>query len=705
MTPLQPIISEVPAQQLLLLKSSRGSVSSSKKLSSRSSSSSSFAIILTTVAIALSAFSLDTVAAGPSSSSTPLSPYPIGGFAICQTKSALYIQGGVAYDPTATFLLTTNQHFRLDLSQGFDSSTTTNPPTWVNLTSNLSPFQRFHSGDCTPDGNNFLTLGNADSTDSNNFMVAYDINKGTWSNVNQAISGASAPASKTSGKAKGGSSSTTGSTGRTMVGFALGSGNGVNSSATSLGLAVGGGWLPSATKTPSVLASALTSLVTELDLMATGVDGGLDSFSWSVAPNTGNGGNNVNSNLGAIAGAKVVMLPSTGKAVVLGGVTNGVLGGIGFANVRIVDMTTGSVTLQSTQTGSLFGSLAAPAPRYGHCVALSADGSTIYMFGGSLALNDQITNDFFALNINTWTWSQPSIKSSSVTPPPVRDHQCFVVGNQFISLFGFNTNQVPASGSTSAGSSIPSAPPIYVLSTSQMVWSTQFTPLPGTPSPPPPPTISSSGKVNGAAVAFGVIFGGAFLAVIAYVVYTHKRKQRRKAELLQLIELENQKREEARLEKERKERLDKDVPLPPTTPVMAHTYNSNYIDEQGRYGGSNNPVSGPIASVGGYYMPPSDPFQDPNQYYYQQQLQQHSYPESRSEAVPYYDTNNRNDNAGGRNPFELHSNYNSNNIASTAYVPEEMGYVSPGASAGQMGGKSAGDKTSFVEANSSFHSR
>ncbi|KAF9172257.1 hypothetical protein BGX21_010785 [Mortierella sp. AD011] len=593
-----------------------------------------------------------------------LAPYPVGGFAMCQTKSALYIQGGVAYGPAATYLVTTNQHFQLDLSKSFDSSSSsTSPPTWVNLTSDYSPYQRFHSGGCTPDQNTFLTIGNADQVNTGSsgsgFLMAYSISKGTWSAVSQAVSGTTY--SNTSGKG-----ATVSAAGRTMVGFAFGSGNGVNSSATSLGVAVGGGWIPPSSRTPSALASDLKNLVTEVDLMATTSDGSLGSLTWSIASNTGNGGNNVNTNLGAVGGAKVVILPSG-------------------------DLATGAVVLQKTS------GLTYPAARYGHCVALSSDGSTIYMFGGAFASNDQLTTDFFTLNTNTWTWNMPTMKNA---PPAVRDHQCAVVGDQFMSFFGFNSNQAPASAqplsSSGTGTTTPSAPPIYVLSTSQWTWSTQFTSLPGTPSPPSAPNVSGS-KVNGAAVAFSTIFGLAFLGVIGYMVYAHKRKQRRKAEHLQLVELENQKREEARLEKERQERMEQDLPLTPTPPMTAYTHSSNYYSQGYDDGNLNN---GPIGT--GYYAPPygaygqtQDPFQDPNH-------NQHLYPK------PHYalGQNYNNASVAAPNPFDPQPINTGPPLqqSSTAFIPEEMGHIPTVVPVGPTVGlgTTAGDKTSYIEPSHGF---
>ncbi|KAF9116817.1 hypothetical protein BGX27_010434 [Mortierella sp. AM989] len=666
----------------------------------------------TSLAIIIAVAAVSTAAAAPS---LPLAPYPVGGFAICQTRSSLHIQGGVGYGPEGTYLTTTNQHFRLDLSKGFDSSlSSATPPTWANLTSDYSPYQRFHSGDCTPDQHSFLTIGNADEVNTgesgSGFLMAYSITKGTWTAVNQAVSGATNPnqpqgddkkddkekdEEKDEGKdgEKGGKGGKVGisAAGRTMVGFAIGRGQGTDKTVSSLGVAIGGGWIPPTAKTPSTTASSLTNLVAEIDLIGTGSDGSVDSITWSVANNAGNGGN---SNLGAIAGTRVVILPSAnGKAVILGGAINGVRGGLPFVNVRIIDLTTGVVSLQKTAAASLLGT---PAPRYGHCAALSSDGNTIFMFGGSRADNDQITNDFYALDTRTWTWFEPPIKPSGVSPPPVRDHQCIVIGDQFISVFGFNSNQAPASRAPLANSdtSARSAPPIYVLSTSQWAWSTQFTPLEGTPAPPTPPIVptdGSKGKVSGAVIAFSTIFGMAFMGVIGYMVFAHKRRQRRKAEHVQLVELENQKKEEAKREKERQQRMQQDVPSTPSSPMMAHTYNANYhgYGDGNDYGDASMGYYPPQTSVP--YGQAPDPFQNSN---YSQQL----YSGPPYVQGQYYDNNSAAAAAGMVNPFEPHglNTYGD----SPRYVAEEMGHASPAVS-----GRSVGDKTSFVEPSSAFRGR
>ncbi|KAF9955217.1 hypothetical protein BGZ72_003944 [Mortierella alpina] len=683
----------------------------------------------------LSLASVHTTAAAPSS--TPPAPYPVGGFAICQSASSLHIQGGVAYASSAAYLVTTNQHFRLDLSKPFDSSS---PPTWANLTSDYSPFQRFHAGACTPDQESFLTVGNADADNTGSsgsgFMMAYSVTKGTWSSVSQALSGATnSNIGEERGKDKDKDKQTQGAgvsaAGRTMTGFAISaiSSSSVGAKASALGVVVGGGWITPKASSMSAPASGLTNLVTEADLLSFAGDGSIGGLIWNIAPTTGNGGNNVNTNLGPLAGARVIVLPGAGgKALVLGGVTRGQGGGMSFANVPVIDMASGAVTIQKTQASSPNG---IPAPRYGHCAALSSDGNTIFMFGGSLVSGDRATNDLYGLDVRTWTWFQPSIKMSIVSPPPVRDHQCIMVGDQLLSVLGFNTNQVPASSSASpvSVSAVPSAPPIYVLSTTQWTWSNQFTPLPGTPSPPPIPSVptdGSKGKINGVGVAFGVIFGLAFLGLIGYLVFAHKRKQRRKAENLALVAIEKQKKEEADLEKKRKQQLQQhqDAPLPPTPP-MAHAQHAiHYGNGMNDYNGASNSVYPPAGSTSisspPYYQA-QNPFQDPN--YYQQQDQCFA-------ANPGYAQ------VGGQNPFDQHANQyyappppattqHHHAAQSSAFVPEEMGYPSPimgpGSSAGNTnihsdpaanglrapGGHpglatGARDKMSFIEPSSSY---
>ncbi|KAG0209112.1 hypothetical protein BGX28_000129 [Mortierella sp. GBA30] len=640
-------------------------------------------------------------------STTPPAPNPVGGFAICQTTSSLHIQGGVSYAPSATYLITTNQHFRLDLSRPFDSSST---PTWANLTSDYSPFQRFHAGACSPDQASFLTVGNADESNPGNFMMAYSVSKGTWTGVSQAASAA-----------------TTSSVGRTMAAFAIGSmgPTSVGAKASALGVVIGGGYLPQRSNIVSGPATSLNNLVTEADLISFGGDGSIGGLTWSVAPSTGNGSNNVATNLGPLAGAKVVILPgASGKAVVLGGVTKGLNGGMSFTNIPIVDLASGAVAIQKAQSSTN----SIPAARYGHCVVLSSDGNTIFVFGGALASSDKVTNDLYGLDIRTWTWFQPTIKISSISPPPVRDHQCVMVGDQLLSFLGFNTNQAPASstqlspapGSTSA---IPTAPPIYVLSTTQWTWSNQYIPLPGTPSPPPIPNVptdGSNGKINGVGIAFGIIFGLAFVGVIGYMVFAHKRKQRRKAETLVLVELERQKKEDADLEKKRQQQQE-EAPLPPIPP-MAHAHNANYhsqSDSMNVYNDLGNAIYPPVGSISNpaspYYQA-QNPFQDPNHHIQQQQFA-HS---------PYYAEGH------DKNPFDQSNNQfypppppvipqQHNAAEPPTFVPEEMGYASPTlghgipTSFGQqgtiavpnsmtIGGPTAGarDKTSFIEASSSY---
>jgi hypothetical protein len=277
-----------------------------------------------------------------------LSPFPVGGFAICQTPSSLHIQGGVAYANSATYLQPTNQHFRLDLSSSFDSSATF--PTWANLTSDWSPFQRFHSGACTPDQASFLTVGNADEAltgATGGFMTAYTISTGKWSPVALAVSGATNGGSSNGGKG----SNNNGAAGRTMATILISS-----STANAEGVVLGGGWIPQGSGSiRSALASNLTNLVTEADLIGFSSNGGsLSSLTWSQAPLTGNGGNNINSNLGPIAGTRLVNLPN-GKALVLGGVTKGNGGGVSFATLPILDMGSGAVVLQVNINNGMFG--------------------------------------------------------------------------------------------------------------------------------------------------------------------------------------------------------------------------------------------------------------------------------------------------------------------------------------------------------------
>lgn len=184
--------------------------------------------------------------------------------------------------------------------------------------------------------------------------MAYSVMKGTWSSVSQALSGATnSNTGEDKGKDKDKDKQSQGAgvsaAGRTMTGFAIStvSSSSVGAKASALGLVVGGGWITSKSSSMSALASGLTNLVTEADLLSFGGDGSIGGLIWSIAPLTGNGGNNVNTNLGPLAGARVVALPGAGgKALVLGGVTRGQGGGMSFANVPVVDMASGAVTIQ-----------------------------------------------------------------------------------------------------------------------------------------------------------------------------------------------------------------------------------------------------------------------------------------------------------------------------------------------------------------------
>ncbi|OAQ26120.1 hypothetical protein K457DRAFT_34767 [Linnemannia elongata AG-77] len=700
-----------------------------------------------------------------SPTATASSPYPVGGFAICQTASALHIQGGVTYEPTATYLQPTNQHFRLDLSQSFGLSSSA--PVWANLTSDFSPYQRFHSGACVPGQKKFLTVGNADTANAGGagFMMAYDMDKGTWDAVEKAVSQDTGPTGNGGNNGNGKGNNKGGprisAAGRTMAGFALAvnptTGSPIPSTSdTALGVVIGGGWIPQkSSTTPSVLASDLIGLVTEADLISINKSGDVDgsTFVWTVAPLGGNGGQNVNANLGQVVGARVVIAPGGGKAVVVGGVVKGGNAGAGsgmpLGSLPVVDMATGAVISQKTISATPNGT---PAPRYGHCVALSTDGNTMYMFGGALAANDMITNDIFALDLTTWTWSQPTIAAGAITPPPVRDHQCIMVGDQLLSLLGFNTNGAPASATplalnaTGTDSPIPPSPPIYVLSTSAWSWSTQFNALPGTPRPPSPPSVStdgSKGKVNGVAIGFGVVFGLAFLAVIGFQVFSHRRRKQRKADTLLLIEMEQRKKDDEKLEKDRRKK-DESSPLPaPPQPYPAHLngglaggYEQDYYSQGGQGGGG-----------GGYYPGGHDPFQNPDYQHQQQMHMQHMQHSQYGQFTPnqYYAQPGAGGFANGhdRNPFDHPSgtpgnnlsnnnNNNSNNMYRSPphtasnpqlYVPEEMGSsayhhagqgggqdgdsnvkvpVSRSGSGGELGVRGAGNKMSFVDSSSAY---
>ncbi|KAF9970822.1 hypothetical protein BGZ73_006396 [Actinomortierella ambigua] len=432
----------------------------------------------------------------PNSLAHAQAPKAVGGFAICQTLSSLHIQGGVVYSDDETHLTLSNQHFRLDLSQGFSTNT---PPTWVNLTTKDSPYQAYHAGACTTDQQSFLMVGNAmvASGSKTGFMRAYSLEKGSWSVVD-----------KVENKPE--------SAGRTMVGFAIGggvAGHQPSSSFTTangkkaMGLVIGGGLMKMSAATVSSPATKLTEWMSDINLVTLGMDGNLDSLQYTT-PQGGNGDNGRGGSLlGTNAATNVIVLPGDdggSKALILGGLSSE-KNGLSFSRLPVVDLTTGAVT---------------------------SDGKTVVMFGGAPLGSDKPSNEVHVLDIQTWTWSQPSIKGS--LPAGVRNHQCIMVGDQLITLYGFNQNGVPFGASSSM---------LNVLSTSQWSWDNNFTPLRNTPPPPPPPGASDeSGKPNGLAIGFGVVFSLAFLSVIVYSVWAHQKRKLKKRELLLLVELDRQKK-------------------------------------------------------------------------------------------------------------------------------------------------------------------
>jgi hypothetical protein len=201
------------------------------------------------------------------------------------------------------------------------------------------------------------------------------------------------------------------------------------------------------------------------------------------------------------------------------------------------------------------------------------------------------------------------------------------------------------------------------------------------------PTDGSKGKINGVAVAFGVIFGLAFLSVIGYLVFSHRRRQKRKADTLHLIKMQQKKKEEDKQEKERQQRLEQqqDVPLPPIPPPE-NAYSDNRHHHQGHgynYGYENNgssnvfyPPQMPSAPSTPHYQA-RDPFQDPNYLH-----REHSQPQIGSN--PYYAQAGTVAIGGhGPDPFDrpgpppqlMASSQPPND--SMSFVPEEMGYTSP----------------------------
>ncbi|KAG0243816.1 hypothetical protein BGW41_001328 [Actinomortierella wolfii] len=458
-------------------------------------------------------------------------PKPVGGFAICQTPSSVHIQGGISYSDDATYLTLSNQHFRLDLSQAFSATTA---PTWVDLTSDESPYQAYHTGACTPDKQSFLTVGNAmeKAGSKTGLMWAYSITKGGWSIVSKVTNNPE-------------------SAGRTMVGFAIDSGGRGNKAAAGRGLIVGGGLLELSAPTASRPATDLKNIMDQADLISFDGDGSLGTLELKPRDAGAKG-----DRLGSNAATSVVILPGEKnggpRALVLGGLASG-SEGISFAQLPVVDLTTGEVTISRARADN---NASIPSARYGHCAVASSDGNSVVMYGGAAIDSGKPSNEVHVLDVRTWTWSQPPIKG---TPPaPVRNHQCIMVGDQLITFFGFNHNNVPRNASGSSASTL------NVLSTSQWAWSNNYTPLPNTPAPPAPPSASSGdsgSKPNGLAIGFGVVFSLAFLSVIVYSVWAHQKRKLKKREMILLVELDRQ-RKEAEEERKKAEKLKQAQPQP-----------------------------------------------------------------------------------------------------------------------------------------------
>lgn len=337
------------------------------------------------------------------------------------------------------------------------------------------------------------------------------------------------------------------------------------------------------------------------------------------------------------------------------------------------------------------------------------------MFGGALVNGDKLTNDLYELDLRTWTWLTPWNDKGTV-PSPVRDHQCIIVGEQLLTVLGFNSNQAPASsGPAGAGSAIPPTPNIYVYSTTSLIWTNQFTPLPGIGSPPPPPNVptdGSKGKVNGVGIAFGVIFGLAFVGVIAYLVWSHRRTQQRKRDNLLLLEMEHKKKLEEKQAKEQQ----KQSAISHAEQRDGTDMNNNYQNHHGQQQSNSAPLNyyadAPLPSTplpahlySAPYQPmpiPHDPFQNPA--YHQSPV---SHPLG---ASPYYSQAN-----GARNPFDSQSAGNP-----PSFVLEEMGHSAEpdykvplpsnnsnnsnnsGQYHNNLMAAGAGDKTSFIEPSLSY---
>jgi len=103
-----------------------------------------------------------------------------------------------------------------------------------------------------------------------------------------------------------------------------------------------------------------------------------------------------------------------------------------------------------------------PPDRTGHTAVLSPDGSAIIVFGGSPLGFAPSLNDVWLLDVNTFTWSNPT---PSGTPPQPRSFaNSVLVGNQMLTMFGFNN----------ISNAITFYSDVNVLDVAKMAWTTSF---------------------------------------------------------------------------------------------------------------------------------------------------------------------------------------------------------------------------------------
>eukprot|EP00731_Ephydatia_muelleri_P020317 Em0013g44a len=128
-----------------------------------------------------------------------------------------------------------------------------------------------------------------------------------------------------------------------------------------------------------------------------------------------------------------------------------VYGGYWFLGGNDTKAGNGSVSLMSspqllryhlrhqTWEGLVSDEVIEPEPRYGHTSVVYND--TMYVFGGTKVLSEEMTNELWALDLTTMTWALIETNNSSTAflPIPVRSHTAHVVGSKMVVMLGMTS--------------------------------------------------------------------------------------------------------------------------------------------------------------------------------------------------------------------------------------------------------------------------